>query len=95
MSGTGADRFDELERAHAPGALPEEDRRAFGDHLAEHPERRAEMDEMLTAADLLALGALRREPPPELKGRVMGALRGHARTRRPDRRRRRPDGSGG
>ena len=95
MSGTGAGRFDELERAYVLGALPEEDRRAFEEHLAEHPERRAEMDEMLTVADLLVLGALRREPPPELKGRVMGALRGQARTRRPDRRRCRPDGSGG
>jgi anti-sigma factor RsiW len=90
----GAGRFDELERAYFLGALPEEDRRVFEEHLAEHPERRAEIDEMLTVADLMALRALRRESPPELKGRVVGALRGQARTRHPDRRRR-PDGSGG
>jgi anti-sigma-K factor RskA len=82
MSGMDRGRFDELKDAYVLGALPEEDRRAFEEHLAAHPERQAEIDELRTIAGLLALSALQREPPPALKQRVMGTVRGEARTPR-------------
>ncbi len=87
MSGMDRGRFDELKDAYVLGALPEEDRRVFEEHLAAHPERQAEIDELHTIAGLLALSTLQREPPPALKKRVMGTVRSEARTPRADHRR--------
>lgn len=82
------ERFDELKDAYVLGALPDDERRVFEEHLAAHPERQAEIDELRTVAGLLALSTLQREPPPALKQRVMGTVRSEARTPRLDRRRR-------
>lgn len=81
------ERFDELKDAYVLGALPDDERRVFEEHLAAHPERQAEIDELRAVAGLLALYALQREPPPALKQRVMDSVRSEARTPRPDRRR--------
>ncbi len=80
-------RFDELKDAYVLGALPEKDRRVFEEHLASHPERQAEIDELRTVAGLLALSTLQQEPPPALKQRVMDTVHSEARPPRADRRR--------
>jgi len=79
-------RFDELKGAYVLGAIPEEDRRVFEEYLAAHPEQQAEVDELRTVTDLLALSARQQEPSPALKQRVMGTLRSEAQTPRVDRR---------
>ena len=51
----GRDRFDDLKDVYALGALSESERREFEGYLAAHPELQAEIDELGSVADLLAL----------------------------------------
>jgi anti-sigma-K factor RskA len=72
------ERFDELKDAYVLDALTQEERREFEEHLASHPERRAEVDELAAIAGLLALYPQEHEPPPELRQRIMGVVEGEA-----------------
>jgi anti-sigma-K factor RskA len=70
----GRDRFDDLKEAYALGALSEEERQEFEDYLAAHPELRAEVDDLKSVANLLALAPQEYEPPPELRRSLMDRI---------------------
>jgi anti-sigma-K factor RskA len=72
------ERFDELKDAYVLGALPEEERRELEEYLAAHPERQAEIDELGTVANLLALAPPEQEPPPELRRSIMDVVEAEA-----------------
>jgi len=72
------ERFEELKEAYVLGALPKEDRREFEEYFAAHPERQAEIEELSAVAGLLALSPQEQEPSPELRRRIMGAVRAEA-----------------
>jgi anti-sigma-K factor RskA len=63
----GRERFDDLKEAYALGALSEEERREIEDYLETHPELRAEVDDLKSVANLLALSPQEHEPSPELR----------------------------
>ncbi len=60
--------------AYALGALTEEELREVEEHLAAHPERRNEVDELRSAADLLALVPEERDPSPGLRRSILDAV---------------------
>ena len=64
-------RFEELAAVYALGALTGEERLWFEAYLAEHPELNAEVEELGSVADLLALAPPEQEPPPALRRRVL------------------------
>ncbi len=72
-TGRDADRmrFDELAAACALGALVGEERLWFEAYLAEHPELNAEVEELGSIANLLALAPAEQEPPPGLRRSVL------------------------
>ena len=72
------ERFEELMEIYVLGALPEEDRREFEEYFAAHPGRQAELEELSAVAGLLALSPQEQEPSPELRRRIMGAVRAEA-----------------
>jgi len=72
------ERFEELKEAYVLGALPKEDRREFEEYFAAHPGRQAEIEELSAVAGLLALSPQEQEPSPELRRRIMGAVRAEA-----------------
>ena len=80
------ERFEDLKDAYVLGALPQEEHTAFEHYLAAHPERQAEVDELGAFANLLAFSPQQREPPPELRGRVMEVVEAEAAPRRDGRR---------
>jgi anti-sigma factor RsiW len=57
------DRFDDLKSAYALGALTEDERREFEGYLATYPELQAEVEALVSVADLLALAPQEHEPP--------------------------------
>jgi anti-sigma-K factor RskA len=63
----GRERFDDLKEAYALGALSEEERREVEDHLGKHPELGAEVDDLESVANLLALAPQEHEPSPKLR----------------------------
>ena len=69
------ERFEELREIYVLGALPEEDRREFEEYFAAHLGRQAEIEELSAVAGLLALSPQEQEPSPELRRRIMGAVR--------------------
>jgi len=71
-------RFEELKDAYVLGAIAEEERRQFEEFLAIHPERQAEVEELGAVAGLLALSPQEQEPPPQLRSRIMDAVRAEA-----------------
>jgi anti-sigma-K factor RskA len=77
------ERFDELKDAFVLGALPEDERREFEEYLAAHPERQAEIDELIAVAGLLALSPQEQEPSPELRLSIMQAVEAEAERPRP------------
>jgi anti-sigma-K factor RskA len=85
MSEMNNERFEDLRDAYVLDALPEEERRAFEEYLAAHPERQAEIDELGAVAGLLAFSPHELEPPEELRDRVMATVKAEA-APRPDRR---------
>jgi len=61
------ERFDDLKEAYALGALSEEERREVEDYLGKHPELHAEVDDLESVANLLALAPQEYEPSPKLR----------------------------
>jgi anti-sigma-K factor RskA len=78
MSAMDRARFEELKDAYVLDALTEDERREFEEHLAAHPERRAEVDELGAIAGLLALYPQEQEPTPELRQRIMSVVEAEA-----------------
>ena len=76
MSDERRDRFEDLKEAYALGALPEDERLWFEGYLAEHPELQAEVDELVSFVDLLALAPQEHEPSPELRRNLLSRLEG-------------------
>ncbi len=76
MSDERRERFEDLKEAYALGALPEEERVWFEGYLAEHPELQAEVDELASVANLLALAPQEHEPPPELRRDLLSRIEG-------------------
>ncbi len=74
------ERFEELRDAYVLGALTEEERLELEEHLASHPERRPEVDELRAVAGLLALYPEEQDPPAELRRRIMGVAEAEATT---------------
>jgi anti-sigma factor RsiW len=60
------------------GALPEDEAERFRAHLADCAACRREVAELQIVADTLPLAAVQVAPPPELKGRIMSAVRAEA-----------------
>ena len=60
------------------GALPEEEEQRFRSHLAGCETCRREVAELQMVADTLPLAAVQVAPPPELKDRIMSAVRAEA-----------------
>ena len=72
------DRFDDLKSAYALGALTEDERREFEGYLATYPELQAEVEALVSVADLLALAPQEHEPPPELRRDLLNRIGGDA-----------------
>ena len=68
------ERFDDLKDAYALGALTEDERREVEDYLTTHPELRAEVDDLKSVANLLALSVQEYEPSPELRRELMNRI---------------------
>lgn len=68
------ERFDDLKGAYVLGALDESERREFEGYLAAHPELQAEVDELGSVVDLLALAPQEYEPSPELRRNLLGSI---------------------
>ena len=60
------------------GALPEDEQRRFAAHLQTCEICRREVAELQMVADTLPLAAVQVAPPPELKDRIMSAVRAEA-----------------
>ena len=63
--------FEDLKDAYALGALPDDERATVEAYLALHPERQAEIDDMVGVAGLLALAPPEQEPPADLRRKLM------------------------
>ena len=70
----GRERFDDLKEAYALGALSEEERREVEEYLGTHPELRAEVDDLESVANLLALAPREYEPSPKLRRDLMNRI---------------------
>jgi anti-sigma-K factor RskA len=68
------ERFDDLKEAYALGALSEEERQEIEEYLRTHPELRAEVDDLESVANLLALAPQEYEPSPELRRDLMSRI---------------------
>ena len=70
--------FEDLKDAYALGALPYNERATVEAYLALHPERQAEIDDMVGIAGLLALAPPEQEPPADLRRRLMQVVESEA-----------------
>jgi len=70
--------FEDLKDAYALGALPDDERATVEAYLALHPERQAEIDDMVGIASLLALAPPEQEPPANLRHRLMEVVESEA-----------------
>ena len=70
----GRERFDDLKEAYALGALSEEERREVEEYLRMHPELRAEVEDLKSIANLLALAPEEYEPSPKLRRDLMSRI---------------------
>jgi anti-sigma-K factor RskA len=68
------ERFDDLKEAYALGALSEEERQEVEDYLMMHPELRAEVDDLRSIANLIALAPQEYEPSPKLRRNLMNRI---------------------
>jgi len=68
------ERFDDLKGAYVLGALDESERTEFEGYLTAHPELQAEVDELGSVADLLALAPQEYAPSPELRRNLLGSI---------------------
>ncbi|MBV9455702.1 MAG: hypothetical protein JOZ19_16555, partial [Rubrobacter sp.] len=78
MSPIDHTRFEELKEAYVLNALSEDERQDFEAYLAAHPEHQAEIDELASAANLLALACEEREPSPELRHSLLAQIESEA-----------------
>ena len=72
--GPGHERWEDATAAYLLGALGEDERAAFEEHLAGCPACREEVDELLPAARALPISAHPIDPPPALKARIMAEV---------------------
>ena len=70
----GRERFDDLKEAYALGALSEAERREVEDYLGKHPELHAEVDDLESIANLLALAPQEHEPSPKLRRDLLNSI---------------------
>ena len=70
--------FEDLKEAYALGALPDDERATVEAYLALHPERQAEIDDMVGIAGLLALAPPEQEPSADLRRKVMQVVESEA-----------------
>jgi anti-sigma-K factor RskA len=82
MSEMNNEIFEDLKDAYVLDALPEEERRAFDNYLAAHPERQAEIDELGSVAGLLAFAPHEQEPSPQLRSGILEIVKSEASPRR-------------
>ena len=68
------ERFDDLKEAYALGALSEEERQEVEDYLRTHPELLAEVDDLRSVANLIALAPQEYEPSPKLRRDLMNRI---------------------
>jgi len=68
------ERFDDLKEAYALDALSEEERQEVEDYLGTHPELRAEVDDLRSVANLLALAPQEYEPSPKLRRDLLNRI---------------------
>jgi anti-sigma-K factor RskA len=68
------ERFDDLKEAYALGALSEEERQEVEDYLMTHPDLRAEVDDLRSIANLIALSPQEYEPSPKLRRDLMNRI---------------------
>ena len=72
--GPWRERFDDLKGAYVLGALDESERREFEGYLAAHPGLQAEIDELGSFVDLLALAPQEYEPSPDLRRSLLDRI---------------------
>ena len=70
----GRERFEDLKEAYALGALSEEERQEVEEYLGTHPELRAEVDDLRSVANLLALAPQEYEPSPKLRHDLLNRI---------------------
>jgi anti-sigma-K factor RskA len=70
----GRERFDDLKEAYALGALSEQERREVEGYLGEHPELHAEVEDLESVANLLALAPQEHEPSPKLRRDLLNSI---------------------
>jgi anti-sigma-K factor RskA len=78
--------FEDLRDAYVLGALPDDERAAVEAYLALHPERQAEVDDLMGVAGLLALAPQEQEPPDGLRQRLTEVVESEAVPSEPARR---------
>jgi anti-sigma-K factor RskA len=78
MSPMDGKSFEDLKDAYALGALPDDERATVEAYLALHPERQAEIDDMVGIAGLLALAPPEQEPPADLRRKLMQVVESEA-----------------
>lgn len=78
MTGRGHERHQDDVGAYLLGALSELEAQAFGQHLARCADCRAELEHLRGASEALSGAVEPLSPPPELKDRLMRAVRAEA-----------------
>jgi anti-sigma-K factor RskA len=78
MNGMDRDSFEDLKEAYALNALSDDERRSVEAYLETHPEAQSEIEELQSIASLLALAPEDRQPPPELRQRLLSAVEAEA-----------------
>jgi anti-sigma-K factor RskA len=78
MMDMGRERFENLMEAYALDALSNEERAEVETYLEANPEAQAEVEELQSVVGLLALSPEDRQPPPELRKRLMRAVEAEA-----------------
>jgi len=91
MSPMNDKSFEDLKDAYVLGALPNDERATVEAYLALHPERQAEIDDLIGITGLLALAPPEYEPSADLRRRVLDAV--ESESARPRAARRRPASS--
>lgn len=78
MSEMNREKFEELKDAYALGALTEDEKREMELYLADHPDRRPEIEELTSISNLLAFYPAEYEPPTTLRRNIMDAVQAEA-----------------
>jgi len=72
--GPGHEQWEDATGAYVLGALDENERAAFEEHLAGCPACREEVDELRPAVEVLPISVEPLDPPPALKARIMAEV---------------------